>query len=266
MLKSPEQTVSDAVICKEVYKEFYLYQHRTTSLREYFIRALKKKAIHERQAAFMLRNLNLRVAHGEAVGLIGKNGSGKSTALRLIAGIYRPTSGIVETYGRVAAVLELGAGFSQELTGAENVALKGIIMGLSSAEVEAHRDSILEFADIGDFIDTPIKYYSSGMKARLAFAIVFCIQPDVLLLDEVFAVGDQAFRKKCKQRLVDFLAGGGTMVIASHAEPLLRQLCSRIIWLEHGKILMDGEANEVLDAYMDTAADTVTQKKQGVAS
>ena len=257
--KSPEPLSSDAVICRNVCKEFYLYQHRTTSLREYFIRTIKKQPIHVRRATFMLKDFNLRMAHGEAVGLIGRNGSGKSTALRMIAGIYRPTSGSVETRGRVAAVLELGAGFSQDLTGAENVSLKGVIMGWSSKEIDARREAIVDFAEIGDFINTPMKYYSSGMKARLAFAIAFCVKPDILLLDEVLAVGDEAFRNKCMRRLEDFRSGGGTMVIASHAGPMLRRLCDRAIWLENGTIRMHGVVGEVLDAYHASSKSATAQ-------
>lgn len=249
MSKSPDPSSDEVVICKNVRKEFYFYQHRTTSLREFFIRALKKRPIHQRQAMFMLDDVSLCLTSGESVALIGKNGSGKSTVLRLIAGVYRPTSGSVETRGRVATVLELGAGFSGDLTGTENVSLKGAIMGLSPEEIDTHREAILDFADIGDFINTPMKYYSSGMTARLAFAIMLCVRPDILLLDEVLAVGDEAFRSKCTQRLEDFRSGGGTMVIASHAGPMLRELCDRGIWLENGAIRMDGVIGDVLDAY-----------------
>lgn len=250
VLKSPDSDSDAVVICKDVRKEFYFYQHRTSSLREYFIRTIKKQAINEREATFVLKNLSFSVARGQGVGLVGRNGSGKSTALRLLAGVYRPTSGTVETRGRVSAVLELGAGFSPDLTGAENVTLKGVIMGLSAKEIESHTESILDFADIGDFINTPMKYYSSGMKARLAFAIAFAVKPDILLLDEVFAVGDEAFRKKCTRHLEDFCSSGRTIIIASHSAPLLRQLCTRTVWLEHGAIRMDGSVDEVLKAYL----------------
>ncbi len=252
MSKSPEKQFEAAILCRDVHKEYYLYQHRTTSLREWFIRAVRRQPINVGQASFTLSNFNLRVARGEVVGLIGRNGSGKSTALRLIGGIYRPTSGTIETHGRVAGVFELGAGFSQDLTGMENIALKGVIMGLTSAQIAAHRDAILEFAELGDFINTPIKYYSSGMVARLAFAIAFCVKPDILLLDEVLAVGDEAFRKKCVRRLQEFSSCGGTMVIASHAAGMLKNLCSRGIWLDKGEIHMEGGIKDVLDAYQDS--------------
>ncbi len=249
MSKSPEAPARHAVLCKDVCKEFYIYQHRATSLRECFIRVMQRQRVRERQATFMLKDLSFHVANGESVGLIGRNGSGKSTVLRMIAGVYRPTSGTVETHGHVAAVLELGAGFAPDLTGSENISLKGTIMGMSSSEIDARRDSIIDFAEIGDFIYTPMKYYSSGMRARLAFSIMFCIRPDILLIDEVFAVGDEAFKEKCMQRLDNFRSGGGTMVIASHAGPILRKQCIRGIWLENGTIRMDGVIGDVLDAY-----------------
>ncbi len=252
MSKSPEALGSAAVLCRDVRKEFFLYQHRTTSLREWFIRAIKRQPIHVGRASFMLKDFNLRIARGEVVGLIGKNGSGKSTALRLIGGIYRPTAGTVETHGRVTAVFELGTGFSSDLTGAENIALKAVVMGLSSEQIDAQRDAILEFAELGDFINTPMRFYSSGMVARLAFAIAFCVKPDILLLDEVLAVGDEAFKQKCIGRLKEFCAAGGTMIIASHAAPMVRQLCTRAVWLENGTIRMDDDVNKVLKAYIAT--------------
>ena len=259
MSKSPEPLSNAAVLCRSARKEFYLYQHRTTSVREWFIRTIKRQPIHIGQATFTLKDFDLRVARGEVVGLIGKNGSGKSTALRLIAGIYRPTTGTVETHGRVAAVMELGAGFSMDLTGAENIGLYGVIMGLSRKQLDAHRDAILDFAGIGDFIDTPVKYYSSGMVARLAFSVAVCVKPDILLIDEVLAVGDDAFREKCMQRLQDFNSSGGTMVIVSHVAAMVRQLCSRAVWLEHGTTRMDGDVDEVLEAYRTSLQATSTE-------
>ncbi len=205
-----------AVLCRGVAKRFYHYEHRTRSLREVFIRSVLRRPIHVRRAAFSLTGLDLAVGPGEAVALIGSNGSGKSTALRLIAGIYTPTEGLIETRGRVTAVIELGAGFQPELTGAENVRLYGAVLGLTRRELAARYPDILAFADLGDFIYEPVKYYSSGMQARLAFAVAVCVHPDVLLLDEVLSVGDHAFRHKCLDRLRELRAEGGAMVIVSH--------------------------------------------------
>ena len=242
-----------AVRCADVVKEFFYYQHRTVSLRELFIRSVRCQPIHVRRPEFTLRGFNLTVQRGEAVALIGPNGSGKSTALRLIAGIYPPSKGAVETYGRVAAVIELGAGFHPELTGAENVALYGAVMGLSRAEVARRFPMIVEFAGIGEFIEVPVKYYSSGMQARLAFAVTVCVEPDILLLDEVLAVGDQSFRERCLARLKTFHESGGTLVIVSHDLETVASICSRAVWLDHGEVRMEGAVDVVKSAYEASA-------------
>jgi ABC-type polysaccharide/polyol phosphate transport system ATPase subunit len=238
-----------SVRCRGVVKRFYRYEHRTTSLREVFIRTVLRRPVHVRRAEFTLHGLDLDVAPGESVALIGRNGSGKSTALRLIAGIYEPTEGWIETRGRLAAVIELGVGFSPELTGAENVRLYASVLGLNRAEILARYPEIVRFADIGDFIDEPVKYYSSGMQARLAFAVTVCVEPDVLLLDEVLAVGDASFQERCRQRLHEHRAAGGTLIVVSHDAESLRSLCSRAVWLDHGRIRLDGPIDEVVAAY-----------------
>jgi len=249
-LKSHDGGGDLAVSCRDVSKHFYVYSHRTTSLREWFIRSLLRRPINVRRPDFSLKAFNLRMKRGESVALIGPNGGGKSTALRLIAGIYKPTEGEVETCGRVAAVIELGAGFNTDLTGRENLDLYGAIMGLGRSELARRYDEIMEFAGVGSFIDMPVKYYSSGMVARLAFSVAVNAQPDILLLDEVLAVGDRSFQEKCLDRLRSYRSRGCTMVIASHSADMVRELCSRTIWLEKGEIRMDGEVNEVIDAYM----------------
>lgn len=238
-----------AVECCDVVKRYYLYTHRTTSLREFFIRSVLRRQIHVRRAEFTLRGLNLRIDPGEAVALIGPNGSGKSTALRLMAGIYEPSEGTVRTYGRIAAVIELGVGFNQELTGAENVAVYGAVMGLRRADIRDRFPEILEFSGMAEFINEPVKYYSSGMQARLAFSVAVCVDPDILLLDEVLAVGDEQFRERCAERLRTFHREGGTVVVVSHDLDMARQLCSRAVWLDRGEVRMDGAADEVMEAY-----------------
>ena len=238
--------------CRSVTKRFYHYEHRTTSLRERFIRTLRRRPIHVRRAHFSLEQFNLIVQPGESVALIGANGSGKSTALRLIAGIYLPTEGVVETCGRIAAIIELGVGFNPELTGAENVVLYAAVIGLSRAEITARFAEIVAFADIGQFIDEPVKYYSSGMQARLAFSVAVCVRPDILLVDEVLAVGDQDFRRRCLDRLESFRADGGTLVVVTHDLGNITGLCDRAIWLEQGRIRADGPATEVLAAYQSS--------------
>jgi ABC-2 type transport system ATP-binding protein len=198
-----------------------------------------------------LHDVDLTVGRGEAVALLGRNGSGKSTVLRLIAGIYQTSSGTVRTEGRITAVIELGAGFHPELTGAENIALYAAVLGLTHRELAEHYEEIVEFAAIPDLPDTPLKYYSSGMEARLAFSVAVCLQPDILLLDEVLAVGDQAFRERCLQRLRQYHARGGTLVLVSHELEQLRELCPRAVWLDQGRILMDGPIDMVLEKYRE---------------
>jgi len=237
-----------AVLCSGVSKRFFLYEHAPNSLRELFIRTVRRKPIAARPY-FALTDFDLRVMPGEAVAIIGQNGSGKSTVLRLIAGVYAPTSGTVTVRGRSATVIELGAGFHPELTGAENIALYGVIMGMSRQELAARYDAILAFADIGNFVETPVKYYSSGMRARLAFAVAVCVDHDVLLLDEVLAVGDEAFRHKCLNHLISYRDRGGTLVIASHDLDQACRLCSRAVWLDKGKLVMSGDVGAVADAY-----------------
>ena len=247
--KLSESARSVAIRCERVAKRFYHYTHRTTSLREVFIRVAKRRPIHERTAEFSLEDFSLEIAHGESVGLIGRNGSGKSTALRLIAGIYAPSEGMIETRGRLTTVIELGAGFNRDLTGAENVALYGAVMGLNREQVRERFQEIVHFADIGPFINEPVKYYSSGMQARLAFAVAICVHPDILLVDEVLAVGDEAFRARCLDRIREFLRDGGTMVVVTHDLNMLQTLCPRAIWLDDGRIRMDDSVPNVIAAY-----------------
>jgi ABC-2 type transport system ATP-binding protein len=247
--KSSDRAVDAAVELRGVSKRFYYYEHRTNSLREWFIRRILQRPLNVRRAEFTLRSFDLRVRRGEAVALIGSNGSGKSTALRLIAGIYRPSSGSVRTFGRLTAVIELGAGFHPELTGADNVALYSAVLGLGRRELKARYDEVVDFAQMREFMDTPLKYYSSGMEARLAFSVAVCLQPDILLLDEVLAVGDQAFRERCLERLRQYHERGGTLILVSHELEQLRALCTRGVLLDQGRIVMDGPIDAVLARY-----------------
>jgi ABC-type polysaccharide/polyol phosphate transport system ATPase subunit len=239
--------------CVDVGKRFYYYEHRTRSLREWFIRTLLRKPINIRRPLFTLSNLALEVRRGETLGIVGPNGSGKSTLLRILAGIYEPTEGHVETYGRLGAVIELGAGFHPELSGAENVHLCGATFGLSRKEIAHRFDRVIEFAGIGEFITTPVKYYSSGMQARLAFSILTCVEADILLLDEALAVGDQEFRAKCLHWLDAFRAGGGAVIIVSHDLALVEAMCDRAIELREGTVRSAGATSDVVQAYRASA-------------
>ncbi len=241
----------EVLVCKSLGKEFYYHSRSATSMRERFIHVLQGRR-EEAIPLFSLRDLSLSVRKGEGVALIGPNGSGKSTALRLMAGIYKPSRGEVITKGHLAAVIELGAGFNNELTGRENIELYGAIMGIGRRRLKQSFDSIVEFAEIGEYIDVPVKFYSSGMYARLAFSVALCVEPDILLIDEVLSVGDQRFKDKCTQRLQAFLNGGGTLVTASHNLGVVRELCSRAVWIEHGKVRSQGALGEVIDSYLGT--------------
>ena len=254
MSNSPENGPLPAAECRGVVKTFYEYQHRTTSARQAFIRLTKLKPIHVRRPIFTLSGLNLVVEPGESVAFIGHNGSGKSTALRLIAGVYRPTEGTVKTRGRVGAVLALGNGFHGDLTGRENVAFTGAVLGLRRSELSERFNQIVEFADIGKFMEMPVKYYSSGMKARLGFAIAVSVSPDLLILDEVLAVGDAEFSNRCLEWIQAFREGGGTILFASHDLGSLVRLCTRTVWLERGRTRMSGPTDEVIAAYTDSVS------------
>lgn len=241
------------VDCSNVVKRFYRYEHRTRTMREFFIRSVLGRPIHVRRAHFSLQDFNLRVYRGDSVALIGGNGSGKSTALRLIAGIYAPTEGSVRTRGRISAIIDLGIGFHPELTGLENVAQYAAMMGLTHREMQGRTHEIVEFAGIGEFAAEPIKYYSSGMHARLAFATAaLCIRSEILLIDEVLAVGDRTFQQRCMEYLETFRSRGGTMIIVSHIESVVRALCERCVWLDRGRVHMNGTTADVMQAYAQT--------------
>lgn len=237
------------VECRNVGKEFR-HLGRAVSLREWFIRSVRGRAVPRPAPVFRLSGFDLRLGRGDRVSIIGANGSGKSTLLRLIAGIYTPSEGEIRTRGRIAAVVELGTGLHPELTGAENVHLYGTILGMSRAEAQARFSEIVDFAEIGDFIHVQIKYYSSGMLARLAFSIAMASDPDILLLDEVLAVGDQAFRSRCGDRIAERLYGGAGVIIVSHDLEIVRRYASEVIWLDGGRVRMRGEADQVVDAYL----------------
>ncbi|MBI5280417.1 MAG: ABC transporter ATP-binding protein [Candidatus Solibacter usitatus] len=196
-----------------------------------------------------LQDLNFEIGHGECVALVGPNGAGKSTILSLIAGLSPPDEGRVEVNGRVAAMLELGSGFHYDLTGEENALLNAALLGMSREQARDAMPGIIEFAELGEFIREPLRTYSTGMVMRLAFAVAVHVDPDILLIDEVLAVGDQQFQKKCFEKIHAFRRAGKTLVFVSHATELLRELCDRAIWLDHGRLVQDGPLAEVLDAY-----------------
>ncbi|MDP9100981.1 MAG: ABC transporter ATP-binding protein [Actinomycetota bacterium] len=220
-----------------VSKRFVTHRQRATSLKE---RMVTRRAVTDGEF-WALRDVDVTVGRGETVGLIGPNGAGKSTMLKVLAGILRPTSGEVAVHGRIASLLELGAGFNGELSGRENVYLNAALLGLSHREVDALFDSILEFSEQADRIDDPVKHYSSGEYVKLAFSIAVHVDPDVLLVDEVLAVGDEAFARKCLAKIAEFQEAGKTILLVTHALDLVERLCTRGIVIDHGRVRYDGD-------------------------
>ena len=237
---SASRSREPAIECGGVAKRFYVYSHHPSSLREWFVQTLLRRPIERRVPSFRIHGLDVRIAKGEAVALIGPNGAGKSSILRLMAGIYLPSEGFVRTVGRVASVIELGTGFHAELSGLENVRLYGAIMGLDGRRLAEKLDAIVAYAEIDDFLGTPVKYYSSGMRARLAFAVAFHSDPDILLLDETMSVGDAMFQERCLETLRGFHRRGGTLVLATHDLEMVPQICSRAVWVEGGTVRAEG--------------------------
>lgn len=198
---------------------------------------------------YALKNVSLRLDEGDSLAVIGANGAGKSTLLSVIAGLSWPDEGKVTVNGRIAALLELGSGFHPDLTGAENLRLNAAVLGLTRRKTEERFNEIVEFSEIGDFIDEPLRTYSAGMIMRLAFSVAMNVQPDILLIDEVLAVGDQAFQRKCMKRILALKRAGRILICTSHVPETLQQLCSRAIWLDHGRVIREGPVMELLDEY-----------------
>lgn len=238
----------DSIITVEnVSMRFRMDKNRTTSLKEWVVTHLKGKQQYEEFRA--LDNVNFEVKRGEIMGIIGRNGAGKSTLLKVISGIYKPTTGKVVTAGRVAPMLELGSGFDMELSGRDNVFLNGAILGFSEAFLKSKYDEIVAFSELGDFIHMPLKTYSSGMLARLAFSVATVIEPEILIVDEILSVGDAAFQSKSHARMMELMSGGTTVLFVSHSLGQIREMCDRVLWLEHGMVRKIGDSQEVCNLY-----------------
>lgn len=234
---------------RSVARRFVKRRERNRSFQDKFIRLLSRRNVQE-EDFWPLRDVSFRLERGESLGVIGPNGSGKSTLLKLITGILTPTHGEMVVNGRICSLLELGAGFQPDLTGRENIFLNGSIYGLTRAEMNDRVESIVDFAELGDFIDTPVRHYSSGMYVRLGFAVAIHTDPDLLLVDEVLAVGDQAFQHKCMGAIQDFRDRGGTLLLVSHDLGAIQSICRRAIWLEHGLVQSAGEPTDVVMDYL----------------
>ena len=236
-----------AIQLKDVSMHFNMASERVENLKEYVVKALKHQLFFKDFTA--VDHVSFEVKKGEVFGIVGTNGSGKSTLLKIISGILEPTSGKVITQGSIAPLIELGAGFDGNLTARENIFLNGAILGYSEEFLEERFQSIVDFAEIWDFLDMPIKNYSSGMVARIAFAIATVVKPDILIVDEILSVGDFLFQQKCENRIRELMEGGTTVLIVSHSIDQIRSLCSRVLWIEKSKPVMIGGTREVCDAY-----------------
>lgn len=231
----------------DVTMRFRMNNDKILSLKEFVTTALRGKLQYSTFTA--LEHVSFEVQKGETIGLIGRNGAGKSTLLKIISGIMKPTEGTVECRGNVVPMLELGSGFDMDLSGRENVYLNGAILGYTKPFLDAKFQEILDFSELGDFINIPIRNYSSGMLARLAFSIAAVVKPEILIVDEILAVGDAQFQEKSKRRMMELMGGGTTVLLVSHDIEQVKELCRRVVWLEHGRVRMVGATEEVCNAY-----------------
>lgn len=244
-------TAQPIIQLRNVSKRFELASERPTTVLESLIALFARRGRRERpRELWAVHELSVDIAPGQCIGFIGRNGSGKSTALKLIAGILRPTEGEIVVNGRISALLELGAGFHADLTGRENIYLNGAILGLNKQQIDSAYDDIVAFSELEEFIDMPVKHYSSGMYMRLGFSVAVHVDPDVLIVDEILAVGDQAFQNKCLEQIYRFKREGKTIIIVSHNLGTLRNLCSHLVWMEHGRLRAAGLTDEIINEYL----------------
>lgn len=239
-----------AIDVRNVTIRFNLASEKIDNLKEYFVKLIKRELLFQEFLA--VKNASFQIKKGEAWALVGSNGSGKSTLLKAICGILKPYEGEVVVNGTISPLLELGAGFDMNLTARENIFLNGTVLGHSKKYMDEHFDEIVAFAELEKFLDSPVKNFSSGMRARLGFAVATIVKPDILIVDEILAVGDYAFQQKCLKRMDEMMSGGTTLLFVSHSIDQVRKLCNHAVWINQGVIQKLGEVNEVCDAYMET--------------
>jgi len=239
------------IIFEKITKTYPYYGYITSGFKN-FLFNLPKAIKHTKKRFTVLDDISFEVYNGECFGLLGENGAGKSTLLGLIAGVLKPDKGKIITKGRISPLLELGAGFHPELTGRENIILNGVLLGMSKAEVLKKMDKIIEFSELGEFIDQPLRTYSSGMVARLGFSVVAYLEPKILLIDEILAVGDIHFQKKCMEKIMDFKKSGVTIILVSHSIDQVESLCDRVMWIDEHKIKAIGKPKDVCSFYRKT--------------
>lgn len=232
---------------KNVAMKFKMTKEKIFSLKEYFIKFLKRELVFEEFCA--LTDVSFSVKKGEILGIIGYNGAGKSTMLKVISGIMKPTTGTIKVEGIISPLIELGSGFDMELTARENIFLNGYILGYSKKFIKEHFDKIVEFSELEEFLDVPVKNFSSGMVARLGFAIATVVQPEILIVDEILSVGDFKFQEKSENKIKEMLASGTTVILVSHAINQIEDICTKVLWLEHGKVRGYGNTKEICEEY-----------------
>ena len=237
------------IYLNDVSMKFNLGIDKNYSLKKMFINMLKFKKV-KKSYFWALKDINIEIKRGEVVGLIGSNGAGKSTLLKTVAGVMKPTTGKVICNGKICPMIELGAGFDTELTARENIYLNGAVMGYSKVFIDSKFDEIVDFSELREFLDVPVKNFSSGMMARLAFSIATIVEPEILIVDEILSVGDMAFQEKSGKKMESMINGGTTVLFVSHSIEQIKKMCQRVIWLEHGKIMKDGNPEEVCNAYI----------------
>lgn len=235
------------VVVDAVSLRFKIDKNRAGSLKEYFVRRLRHELNSE--DFWALQKVSFAAEKGDVIGIVGHNGAGKSTLLKVISGIMKPTYGSVKVYGSIVPMLELGSGFDPELSGRENIYLNGAILGYSQKFLEEKYEKIIEFSELGDFIEAPLRTYSSGMLARLAFSVACIVEPEILIVDEILSVGDADFQEKSRARMMELMTGGTTVFFVSHSLKQIRQMCSKVVWLEHGQVQAIGKTEDVCDRY-----------------
>lgn len=234
---------------ENVSMKFNLGIEKDFSIKQAFVNLFTKKNKRKKEEFWALKDVDFHVGKGEVVGLIGSNGAGKSTLLKVVSGVMKPTKGKVQVHGVISPMIELGAGFDGNLTARENIYLNGAILGYSKKFLDSKFDEIVEFSELKDFLEVPVKNFSSGMTAKLAFSIATIVNPEILIVDEILSVGDIKFQEKSKQKMMEMIKGGTTVLYVSHSLQSIKELCSKVVWLEHGKVIKIGDTKEICDEY-----------------